>query len=337
MAISVGSGVIMSTAVLAVFVNAAGAEKTEISVRIVDRQIHDTVYTYVLPAQFASQSSSTANCSGTDATVNCSGRTTTTGTATPARSGFYNVKGATFSLQLPDGRIAVVNCDSKAANSAATVLLVGMLGGGTAAANGAGNRRNCRIPLVDDIRVEFDGDKAKLKWPVSIDGKKIESESYKVLGILGSGQIGFSSTRKAGPGDKPVIQSTGDAAALELADSTPVSRTTAQATGQEAISTSLSSIPAKTVVQSNVVADHPASGLNNVAEIIVASNPAGATVEISGNAVGTTPVTLRFAANGLGFNLYVQKDGYRKWYIQTFAAPGRQVITADLRPEAPIK
>jgi hypothetical protein len=32
--------------------------------------------------------------------------------------------------------------------------------------------------------VEFSEDKAKLKWPVSIDGKKIESETYKILGIL---------------------------------------------------------------------------------------------------------------------------------------------------------
>jgi hypothetical protein len=36
------------------------------------------------------------------------------------------------------------------------------------------------MPLVDDIQVEFSGD----KWPVSIDGKKIESESYKILGVL---------------------------------------------------------------------------------------------------------------------------------------------------------
>ena len=102
-------------------------------------------------------------------TVNCSGSSTTTGTATPARSGSFDVKGATFSLQLPDGRIAVVNCDSKFAEHFA---------------GRAGNHRDCRVPLIDEIQVEFDGDKAKLKWPVSIDGKKVESETYKVLGIL---------------------------------------------------------------------------------------------------------------------------------------------------------
>ena len=40
------------------------------------------------------------------------------------------------------------------------------------------------MPLVDDIDVEFNGDKAKLIWPVSIDGKKMASETYKILGVL---------------------------------------------------------------------------------------------------------------------------------------------------------
>jgi len=40
------------------------------------------------------------------------------------------------------------------------------------------------MPLVDDIEAEFNGDKAKLKWVVSIDGKKMESETYKILPVL---------------------------------------------------------------------------------------------------------------------------------------------------------
>jgi len=28
------------------------------------------------------------------------------------------------------------------------------------------------------------GDKAKLKWPVSIDGKKMQSETYKIIAVL---------------------------------------------------------------------------------------------------------------------------------------------------------
>lgn len=154
---------------LTLLVGFAVAEKMELNVRIVDRQSHDTHYTYFVPAQFTSRTNANANCFGTDSTVNCSGSATTTGTATPARSGAFDVRGATFSLQLPDGRIAVVNCDSKFAERFA---------------GPSGNHRDCRTPLVDEIWVEFDGNKAKLKWPVSVDGKKIESETYKILGIL---------------------------------------------------------------------------------------------------------------------------------------------------------
>jgi hypothetical protein len=48
----------------------------------------------------------------------------------------------------------------------------------------AGNVRSCRTPLVDDIQVDFNGDKAKLIWSVSLDGKKMQSETYKILGVL---------------------------------------------------------------------------------------------------------------------------------------------------------
>lgn len=83
----------------------------------------------------------------------------------------FKVLGATFTLQLPDGRLAVVNCESKFAEHMAGWV---------------GNRRSCRAPLVDSIQAEFKGDKAKLIWPVSLDGKKMQSETYKILGILDS-------------------------------------------------------------------------------------------------------------------------------------------------------
>ena len=47
-----------------------------------------------------------------------------------------------------------------------------------------GNRRSCRAPLVESIQVDFHGQFAKLIWPVSLDGKKMQSETYKILGIL---------------------------------------------------------------------------------------------------------------------------------------------------------
>lgn len=143
--------------------------KERLAVRIVDRQTSDTNYSYVVPGHLLTQSNSNANCFGLGSSVNCSGSTTTTGTVIPPRQVSFSVRGATFSLQLPDGRIAIVNCESKFKERFAGPV---------------GNRRSCRMPLVDDIQAEFDGDKAKLLWVVSIDGTKSESETYRILAVL---------------------------------------------------------------------------------------------------------------------------------------------------------
>jgi hypothetical protein len=105
------------------------------------------------------------NCYGS----NCDGSETTNGSITPAHEVPYHVRGATFSLHLPDDRIAVVNCESKFAER--------MRGP-------EGNHRSCRVPLVDEIEADFKGDKAKLEWVVSLDGKKKQPETYKVLAVL---------------------------------------------------------------------------------------------------------------------------------------------------------
>jgi hypothetical protein len=42
------------------------------------------------------------------------------------------------------------------------------------------------MPIVDDIQAEFKGKNAKLTWSVSLDGKKTESETYKILGVFGN-------------------------------------------------------------------------------------------------------------------------------------------------------
>lgn len=137
-------------------------------VKIIDRQYHETHYTYFVPGYSTANANTNVNCFGGDVGVTCSGSTRATGITVPPSVGSFDVRGATFSLQLPDGRIAVVNCESKFKERLA----------------GPGNRRSCRMPLVDDIGAEFDGDKAKLMWVVSIDGKKMESETYKILGVL---------------------------------------------------------------------------------------------------------------------------------------------------------
>jgi len=141
----------------------------KLTVKIINRQDNDTDYTYVVPGYFNSQSNSNANCYGGDSNVNCTGSTSTTGISTPAHQVSYRVRGATFTLQLPDGRAAVVNCESKFKERMA---------------GPQGNRRSCRIPLVDEVQADFHGDNAKLLWVVSLDGKKMQSETYKILAVL---------------------------------------------------------------------------------------------------------------------------------------------------------
>jgi hypothetical protein len=155
-------------AVLILFCSASACAQ-KLDVKIVDRQDNETDYSYVIPTHFSSQSNSNANCNGSDTYVNCNGSTTTNGFATPAHQVSYHVRGATLTLLLPDGRGAIVNCESKFAERMA---------------GPAGNHRSCRIPLVMNIQAEFHGDKAKLEWVVSLDGKKMQSETYKVLAIL---------------------------------------------------------------------------------------------------------------------------------------------------------
>jgi hypothetical protein len=153
----------------AVVVMVAPSFAQKLAVKIINRQDNDTDYTYVVPGNWTSNSHGSLNCFGNVNSVNCNGSTRTTGSSTPAQQVSYHVRGATFSLQLPDGRVAVVNCESKFAEHFA---------------GPRGNHRSCRLPLVDEIEVEFNSDKAKLKWSVSIDGKKMDSETYKILAVL---------------------------------------------------------------------------------------------------------------------------------------------------------
>ncbi|MFZ1009543.1 MAG: hypothetical protein WAN65_22075 [Candidatus Sulfotelmatobacter sp.] len=141
----------------------------KLDVNIVDRQDNETEYTYVVPGSFSSQTSSYTSCNVSDTNANCNGSTTSNGFSTPAHRVSYSVRGATFALHLPDGRVAIVNCEGKFAERFS---------------GPAGNHRSCRKPLVDNIQADFHGDKARLEWIVSLDGKKKQSETYKVLAVF---------------------------------------------------------------------------------------------------------------------------------------------------------
>jgi hypothetical protein len=99
--------------------------------------------------------------------TNCNGVGSCNQTYNPAHSGTYNVNGATFSLLLPDGRLVVVTCSAKLNWS-----------------NFNGVYRSCRQPLTDTVDADFNGENAKLEWSISLDGKKKQSETYKIIGVL---------------------------------------------------------------------------------------------------------------------------------------------------------
>jgi hypothetical protein len=150
-------------AIALLIVAPASAFGQKLSVEIIDRQVSDSSYNYVVPGRATTETRSTDNCNAFGNSVNCSGSASSSTVITPTRRGSYDVRGATFSLRLPDGRIAVINCESKYKPRGDYV-----------------NRRSCRMPIVDTIEAEFKGDGAKLRWPVSLDGKKFESETYKI-------------------------------------------------------------------------------------------------------------------------------------------------------------
>jgi hypothetical protein len=79
----------------------------------------------------------------------------------------YTVTGATLTLQLPDRRLVRVTCESKYALRFDYI-----------------NRRSCRTPPVDEVTAEFNGDEAKLLWSVSLDNRKMQSETYTILNIV---------------------------------------------------------------------------------------------------------------------------------------------------------
>ena len=145
---------------------AFASQPQTMTVEIIDQQDSSTRYSYFIPEQSTTRENGNATCYGASSSVTCSGSATSRTTTMPARTGGYDVSGATLSLLLVDGRIAVVNCASKYALKADYV-----------------NRRSCRVPPSRYIQAEFKGDSAKLRWPVSLDGTKFQTETYKIIAV----------------------------------------------------------------------------------------------------------------------------------------------------------
>lgn len=147
------------------------------NVKVVGRQASDTTYSYQIAGSATSDTASNANCSGdatnygsgTSVDARCTGTATTNTTYTAPRNISYSVTGATLSLLLPDGRLAIVNCVGKATFGLPVTVP---------------HHRSCRIPITDALEAEFKGNEAKLRWTTSLDDKKFDSETYKILAIL---------------------------------------------------------------------------------------------------------------------------------------------------------
>ena len=137
------------------------------SVKIIKRQTGDTAYNYSTPGRTNTTTRTHTKCKEGTYGEHCVKVTEReTEYVAPVQES-YDVTGATLSLLLPDGRVAVVNCASKL-NLFST---------------DPHPQRSCRIPPMDNIQVEFKGKNAKLLWSVSVDGSKMESETYKILAI----------------------------------------------------------------------------------------------------------------------------------------------------------
>lgn len=132
------------------------APKQVFDVKVLERQNSETAYSATMPSQTTATASAAPGGAASVQVTTVGGRT---------RS--QQVRGATLSLLLPDGRVAVVNCESKYAPRGNSI-----------------NRRSCRIPYTEEVRAEFDGDKAKLSWVKSLDGTQTESETYKLLSVV---------------------------------------------------------------------------------------------------------------------------------------------------------
>lgn len=139
----------------------ATAQTVEASVLY--RQDSDNRYIAVIPGYSGPESDITGACLLDPDPANC---------PTIAANGTndnpnYMLIGTTLSLLLPDGRVAVVNCQNRYSARGTYI-----------------NRRSCGMPMVPRVEAEFNGPLAKLTWSAGPDGKKTESETYKVVAML---------------------------------------------------------------------------------------------------------------------------------------------------------
>jgi type 1 fimbria pilin len=141
-------------------VSSLSAQKMDATVLY--RQNSDNNYAALVPDRAGVLPQGTVDCAAEVANEACSTAPAQTGVNPP-----LNVTGTTISLLLPDGKVAVVNCVNKYSPKGDYIV-----------------HRSCAMPLVEHVEADFNGQRAKLTWLVGPDGRKMESETYKVVALL---------------------------------------------------------------------------------------------------------------------------------------------------------
>jgi len=149
----------LGLAILSLASCASMVSAQKLDATVLYRQNSDSDYSALVPGY-----SGTTDCAADLGNAEC--YDTSRPAAAPGELSL-NVVGTTVSLKLPDGKVAVLNCINKYSYKGTAI-----------------NRRSCGMPLVEHVQAEFKGDIARLEWPVSPDGKKTESETYKVVALL---------------------------------------------------------------------------------------------------------------------------------------------------------
>ena len=151
----------VALAVISPIFSTQSAQAQKLDASVLYRQDSDVAYHAVIPGYSGPNADVTGACTLDPDPANCPIPGKSNGEPT------YTLIGTTLSLGLPDGRIAVVNCVDR--HSAKGTYI---------------NRRLCGMPLVERVGVEFNGSSAKISWPGGPDGRKIETETYKVVAML---------------------------------------------------------------------------------------------------------------------------------------------------------
>lgn len=153
----------LGLASLSFALSVASAAAQKVSASVLYRQDSDVLYHAVVPGYSGPNADITGACTLDPDPANCPDPQAGDAKGTPS----YMLMGTTLSLGLPDGRIALLNCVSRHSANGNYI-----------------NRHSCGMPLTERVDAEITGQSARLSWMIGQNGKKTESETYRVVALL---------------------------------------------------------------------------------------------------------------------------------------------------------